>query len=205
MPHLSPQQLVDLVEGRHEGDADGHLRACEACRAQLDELRQMLALTSADRVPEPSPLFFEHLSGRVAEAVRREPQPGTWWQAWAWPWGAVSAVAVVVIAAGLGVLWRPLPGPSPAAVQEADAASAPITTAESADPLAGIDPSWALMEALSDDVVFDEVATSGVIVSPGSADRAMLQLSETERARLLSILREEMTRPAGADPGPDED
>jgi hypothetical protein len=108
-----------------------------------------------------------------------------------------------VIAAGLGVAVRPSPGPSPAAAPVTDSASASLTPFDSADPVAGADASWMLMEMLSDEVAFDEVAGSGALASPGSADRALQQLSRAERAQLMAILRKEMARPVGSDPGPE--
>jgi len=103
--HLSPDALVDLAE-RTANDADvPHLRTCERCRRQLDELRTMMSAAADVDVPEPSPLFWQHFSSRVQEAVSAEGQPGqtrTWswtrgWRAWAVPVGAVAALVLAVV------------------------------------------------------------------------------------------------------------
>ena len=74
--HLSPDAVIDLVEGRGTPDAHRHAEQCEACRVLVDEARAAWALTSGADVPEPSPLFWEHLSRRVAEATAAEPAAG---------------------------------------------------------------------------------------------------------------------------------
>src|SRR5882672_6327580 len=75
MNHLGPDELIDLAEGvRQEIDAP-HLASCAACQHQLTELRVALlafATAPAAEVPEPSPLFWDHFSARVREAVAAE-------------------------------------------------------------------------------------------------------------------------------------
>ena len=61
-------------------------------------------LREAD-VPEPSPLFWEHLSQRVHDAVAAEPVPSRSWAgrinfAWA---GGIVAIAMVVLAVTVSV------------------------------------------------------------------------------------------------------
>src|SRR5262252_163483 len=74
MTHLTADELVDIAEGTRPESAASHLAACAACRAVLAELRAtMSAITDAD-VPEPSPLFWDHLSRRVHEAIEADGQ-----------------------------------------------------------------------------------------------------------------------------------
>ena len=57
--------------------------------------------TLAVDVPEPSPLFWDHLSARVREAVTADAVPARpWFGVGRWSWGlaAVMSVAVLVIA-----------------------------------------------------------------------------------------------------------
>src|SRR6476469_3139983 len=67
--HLNTDELVDIAEGTRTEAAAPHLASCEPCRAQLCELRAMIAAAKDVDVPEPSPLFWDHLSARVSEAV----------------------------------------------------------------------------------------------------------------------------------------
>src|SRR5437762_12868319 len=64
----------------------------------------LLALLRDVDVPEPSPLFWDHLSQRVREAVANEPPPAPGWMNRlnvAWAAGVFGAVAVVVLAVNL--------------------------------------------------------------------------------------------------------
>src|SRR5215470_2449246 len=73
--HLAPEDLVDLAEGARPESTAPHLASCEACRAQLAELRAMMAAAVDADVPEPSPLFWDQLTRRVHDAVEADAQP----------------------------------------------------------------------------------------------------------------------------------
>src|SRR5262245_1608186 len=116
MQHLSGDALVDLVEGLVSEADVPHLASCDRCRDQLAGLRAMRTLAAEKEVvdvPEPSPLFWDHFSARVREAVASEPPPpdGWWRRVWSWPgvMAPESAVAAVVVV--LAVVFRP-PSPS---------------------------------------------------------------------------------------------
>src|SRR5213594_321234 len=67
---------------------------------QLSDEDIIAALRQVD-VPEPSPLFWDHLSQRVREAVANEPPPAPGWMNRlnvAWAAGVFGAVAIVVLA-----------------------------------------------------------------------------------------------------------
>ena len=70
--HLSPDHLIDLAEGTRPESSAPHLESCEACRRQLADMRAMMSAASEVAVPEPSPLFWDHLSERVRQAVALE-------------------------------------------------------------------------------------------------------------------------------------
>jgi hypothetical protein len=200
MTHLSPEQLVDLVEGAAPANQVAHAAVCEACRTQADALREVLRQAASDAVPEPSPLFWEHMAARVGTAVRREPAPGAAWTIWTWRWAPMTAVAVLVLAVGLGTsMWKGLPGGVPVtAGPSASAVPAPAATDEALP--SQDDPSWNLIAVLSADVEFDDATSAELPEVPGLADRALQQLTEPERAELARILREELARPSAADP-----
>ena len=71
--HLQPDELVDLAEGTQAEASRPHLAACEACRRRLADLKAMMSAAVDVGVPEPSPLFWDHFSNRVHDAVAAEP------------------------------------------------------------------------------------------------------------------------------------
>jgi hypothetical protein len=202
MTHLSPEQLVDLVEAAASADQVVHAASCETCRTQADALREVLRQAASDTVPEPSPLFWEHLAARVGAAVRQEPAPRAAWTIWTSRWAPMTAVAVLVLAIGFGTsMWKGLHQGVPVTADppaSEGAVSAPAATDE--DFPSQDDPSWNLLAELSADVVFDDEISAELLEVPGLADRALQQLTEPERAELAKILREELTRPSAADP-----
>src|SRR5258708_31627248 len=70
--HLNADELVDLAEGAQPESSARHLAACPQCRARLDDLRAMMSAVAGVDVPEPSPLFWDHFSQRVHDAVASE-------------------------------------------------------------------------------------------------------------------------------------
>jgi hypothetical protein len=79
MRHLSPELLIDLAEGTRPESSAGHLAECGECRQQLADLREMMAVAVSAEMPEPSPLFWDHLSARVRTAVAEDVEhPASW-------------------------------------------------------------------------------------------------------------------------------
>jgi hypothetical protein len=70
--HVNAEALVDIAEGVRPESSEPHLAGCERCRTQLRELRAMMSEVRGVDVPEPSPLFWDHLSSRVSEAVAND-------------------------------------------------------------------------------------------------------------------------------------
>ena len=111
MRHLTPGDLVDLAEGVRDVRSAPHLAACDVCQRQLADLRAAMAgISSGGDIPEPSPLFWDHLSARVRDGVRNEDapargfHPGSFLSA---PRLAVAAVCcAVVIAIGAAIASR---------------------------------------------------------------------------------------------------
>src|SRR5260221_10675904 len=119
MGHLTTGELVDLAEGLRDDRAMSHLAGCDVCRRQLTDLRAMISVGDLDDlgdVPEPSPLFWDHLSARVRDGMRNERVPGRASFLLFWPRIAVAALAfavVVAVVAGLGSRFV-APGPQTA-------------------------------------------------------------------------------------------
>ena len=108
MSHLSRDERLLALDGALEATRQTHLASCAACRTDVETLGRVLARVRAVDVPEPSPLFWDHLAARVGDAIAREPAPVPergWWS----PRLAWAAAAVVVTAAGAGYLTRSQP------------------------------------------------------------------------------------------------
>ena len=76
MSHLSRDERLLALEGGLEAPRQAHLASCRSCRTDVDALGRVLARVRAVDVPEPSPLFWDHLAARVGDAIAREPAPG---------------------------------------------------------------------------------------------------------------------------------
>src|SRR5215471_4709679 len=110
MAHLKPARLVDLAEGVEAEQSVPHLAECDTCRRALAELRATMAAIETPRgpgsdvVPEPSPLFWDHLSARVHDAVAEEGRPARvrWLDRWLRPRVIApvlaGALALVIVA-----------------------------------------------------------------------------------------------------------
>ena len=201
MTHLSPEQLIDAAEGRGTPTVMTHTGTCEVCRASVDELRETLALAHTDSVPEPSPLFWDHLSARVGAAVRAEAGNHAGRARWIWRWGPVSALAAAVLVVALVVMPRgPRVGAPVAGTGSSFAATESIAT-EPDEPDTVDDASWLLMSDLSQELTADEAGTA-LPSGPGTADQALRHLTDAERAALVDIIRDEIAHRSapGAEP-----
>jgi hypothetical protein len=175
-----------------------HVEACSDCREQAGQLKGALALSRAIDVPEPSPLFWDHFSARVEEAVRTEPRPAPSIWAWLGAHGLTPLVAVValVLAAGAGWLARNARVP-------ADTAPVNIGSIASMSPAAGGDlatvpgddeTAWAVLSAAAADMQIEDARAAGMGVHPGAVDRAVVDLSPAERNELGRLLQSELKR-----------
>ena len=187
MMHLTPEELIDLAEGLRPSSSAAHLAECAQCRHELDELREMMT-TIAVEVPEPSPLFWDHLSARVREAVAAEAvRRRGWFSIARWRWGLVAAVGAAVVAVAAAITTRtPAPAPATTVIVErpvADVGSAPVTE----------DASFMLLGDLAGALDWDAVAEAGITMDVGSADTAMTELTAGERTELQRLLQEAMS------------
>jgi hypothetical protein len=196
MRHLSRDQILSAVEGR--GEQAAHLDNCRACRSRVEELRQVLALaasTATDDVPEPSPLFWNHLSDRVRGAVAAEPAPQP-----ARPYfnigrAASLAGALAIIVIGVAVTMRtaqPASSVVPAPVGLPDVADAGATLPLS--PLLNDDPTWVVMGELASQLNWEDAAEAGLTTGPDAAERAIAQMSEDEQREVVELLQSELRK-----------
>lgn len=189
MSHLSAEVLIDVAEGARPESSEPHLAVCTACRAQLADLREMMATTVAVEAPEPSPLFWDHLSARVREATAAEPAGSTsWWRFGRRPWTFAGAVSVALIIVAVSVTMRMPVG------KGSDAPGIVTPAAMANEGIAAIadDPSLSLLADLADGMDWDEAVDAGMTMEVGAVEDALSELSDAERVELQRLLREAM-------------
>jgi hypothetical protein len=190
MNHLSPSEFVDFVEGTLDAERGSHAERCESCRRSGEELRRVFEASAArGDMPEPSPLFWEHFSARVREAVAQETVSAPGWMAWRPAFVAIAALAIFVTAGSL--IMRPAPVALPSATGVAD-----VTGSE---PVFEIAPdanteAWEVLTAAAADLEWDEAREAGMGVQSAVLDRAVQRLSADELTELGRLLQSELKR-----------
>jgi hypothetical protein len=184
--HLSPAELIDLAESAQPTSANGHLASCERCRRLLADAQATMAAAAKVDVPEPSPLFWDHFSARVREAVAAEGAAGrhAWTDAWSWwrlsaRWsGGAIAIVALAVAVSIGVGHRRTTPPTD-------------TSAISDTGMLADDPSFDLVADLTADADWDaSAADAGLTPHEGAAERAVAQLTDAERRELQRLLEQ---------------
>jgi hypothetical protein len=199
--HLTPDEFVDLLDGRSREIPAGHLAACEACQRQLTELRQAWEAAVSVPAPEPSPLFWDHLSARVRAAVAEESAPRRPWWVMNLGWrsamlAAVGAAAALIIAVNLGgpgtgdvrFSTNSAQATMSVAIQPSMPSAAPSAADAAAASLDDDEP-LALMVDLASEVDWDSV-DDVTLAARGGADRLIVDMSDDERAELQRMLKE---------------
>ena len=183
-PHLTPEQFVDALERPLPAQRQAHLAVCAACSAELAEMRLLMGdVTIAGTVPEPSPLFWDHLSARVREAVDAVTEPLPWWRT---GWRPVAAMVGVLGVVALAVIARPsrvAPVPATASVE--------VSAAERAE-IAESDSFWEMISAVAPSLGFDDARAAGMAPGRAATDAAIESLTPAERQELMRLLRAEM-------------
>jgi hypothetical protein len=191
--HLTPEALVDVAEGMRAERSEPHLAGCDVCRLRVASLRRTMSEVSHAAVPEPSPLFWDHLSARVREAVEAE-RPGAaplaaYRSGW-WSWRVWVPAAGLIVAIALGVTVRDRS-------RSAAASSAAVSDLPALQPLGSADdPSLRLIAVLTTTLDEDEASDAmSMPVHAGAIDEAVIDLSASERQELNRLLAEELARP----------
>jgi hypothetical protein len=208
MKHLTHAERLEAVESPAEHAR--HLDECAACRGEVESLRAVLARAADDRLPEPSPLFWDHFSARVSEAVRSaasSPETASWLARLRRPlttWAVAGAALVLVI---LTVVWRatlhapsPLRGPATIASTAPDAvgrgdvgrgfSAGAVSTVDNLDT----DARWAVVRVAAEDLAWEDVRDAGIAATPGAAEGVALEFTADERSELARLLNREMKR-----------
>jgi len=204
--HLTSEELVDIAEGTRSENSAPHLAGCHVCREQLVDLQSMLSAAKDVDVPEPSPLFWDHLSARVSAAVAMEDDSAYRKGSRFLPdglrvlvdalmsqlGGRAFQASVVLAAAVLLVVLVGGRRPAPA-VTEAPV----VATAEPrVDPWvvpAEEDASLTVVASLTDGQDLETVREAG-LAPRGSAEHAVNQMSDSELRELRRLLNEELAR-----------
>jgi len=207
MKHLSRAEIVDFIEASPLLPAGRarHVSTCNECRAEADALGSMRALATTDEVPEPSPLFWDHFSARVADAIRDEapgrhadaPAGMRWLRAPFATWAAAATMAVLVM---MTVVWRttlhapaPAMGPAMAGTAAGKGTVAPVTDAAASDESdVDADEAWAVVRAAAQDLRWEEAHAAGLSAHPGAAEGLALELTADERSELARLLDKEL-------------
>ncbi|HSC28205.1 MAG TPA: hypothetical protein VLD67_13085 [Vicinamibacterales bacterium] len=192
MTHLRDDEFVDCLDGRLATARAAHLESCPDCRATVDRMREVLEVALTE-LPEPSPLFWDHLSRRVRDGVAREQSvPSTPSLIWSHRWLSACVMAAVLAAGVALVVWRPggvAPAIEPAHVTEATDRSDSTGLPDFLDDI-DADEAWAFVRMAAEDVAREDASESGIAVQPGAAERAILRLSEAERQELARLIEE---------------
>ncbi len=185
MTHLSPDERLDLIESAGAPDHP-HLSTCARCREDVEEGRAALGEARLSEVPEPSPLFWEHLSARVSEGVEDEPAaPRRFRVAWRLLVPTTVGVIAVLFAVWFergAARWPTGPAPAPTA------AAAVETTVGTV----GEDESWSMLGDLAGEFDVDTLSDSLGTSEAAGAEYGVYDLDAHERASLADLLRAEM-------------
>ena len=193
--HVNTDQLVDIAEGTRPESSAPHLAGCEPCRAQLHDLRAMMSAASEVEAPEPSPLFWDHLSARVSGAVALEAAPRRSWlniSAWIRIAMPLAVAAALLLAVTVNVR-APRSDASPSAIEWVPQAA--VSAELLSDAAMEDDASLAMVAGLAAGLDADAAKEAG-LSSVGSADHAVAHMSAGELRELRRLLKDELT-PSG--------
>ena len=182
MKHLSASEFVDLADGTLPAARGAHVAGCGPCREQAEMVRSALAAAREAGVPEPSPLFWEHLSARVRNEIAETPAPRAGW--WRRPLPVLAWSIAAMLLAVLVV--RQLPQRVPPAASQGTSAAVDVQ-ADVAD-----DPAWDLLVSAADGLELEDAHAAGFSVRAATVDSAVQELTPAEREELGRLLQDEL-------------
>jgi len=206
--HLNADELIDLAEGTRPERSAPHLAACDHCRRQLNEIRAIMARVAEVDVPEPSPLFWDHLSQRVHDAVAAEQLPRRAWldvAAWRrlptrWSAVAVAMILIVLVFSSrlLSPTW-PLRRAPALALLPPDAAVADAAPRDDlfSDAFVDEDASLTLVASLTANLDLEAAGEAG-LAQGDSAEHAVTHMNGDDLRELRRLLKEELARSDGS-------
>jgi hypothetical protein len=197
--HLKTEDLVDLAEGTRPESSAPHLAGCASCQRQLSDLRAIVSAVadSGGRdVPEPSALFWDHLSARVQDAVATEGAPRSAWRLmWSWPrmMAPITAMAAAALLLAAGATMRV--GMPSVATDPISIAAVPSGGGDLSNEMLGgdDDPSLILVADLSTTLDSTTAGEAG-LAQDGSADHAVTHMNDVELRELRRLLVEALAK-----------
>jgi predicted anti-sigma-YlaC factor YlaD len=187
MTHLTADQIVEAAEGTVARSVADHLEHCAQCRDHVALMTSVIGdVEGASGVPEPSPLFWDHLSRRVREATDQEavPMAATWWAGLFRPLVAAAAIAGAI---AIFVLVRGQYASAPVQNQSMQAVQTVASDAPADDVAADV------MTAVAGDLSFDELRDANLVPSRAVVDQAVSKLNPDQQRELMRLVREEMS------------
>jgi len=181
--HLTPEEVIDVLDGVGTGEAVAHLHACPTCQAVVDETAgtAALMLREAD-VPEPAPVFWHEMGQRIRLATSELRQPTDEARR---PWRpALWAPALGVLAAALVIAI--VTGPAGRGRWKEDS-SVPV---DRQTPIAESDSPWDAVGDLASGLTEEDVR----LVVGGAPDDMVYNLTAAERAAFVRLLEAEAGR-----------
>jgi len=194
MRHLSVEEFVDAVEGVLPERRAAHVEGCAHCREHVAAARAALvSLRDAD-MPEPSPLYWQHLSARIHDSVANDRIDSGWRVALAGLFGgrdlvpAVSSALLIVVVLAGGVLMR---GRGTTVLAPAPSVA---TTGSDVSVANGIEDSevWQVLTSAASDMPLDDAHAAGMAVQAGAIDGAVQRMSPDELNELGRLLQSEL-------------
>ena len=189
MTHLTPEEFVDAAEGLLSPGRLQHLERCGTCRREVSALSALMGEAAGSPCPEPSPLFWEHLSARVRQAVRAEAAPTVPWGLSRLRWPALvplGVLAALVVASVATMPHRSRP--------DAPLASVSSGSAERELEIEADDRDWSVLADLVGPLDWETAAAAGLALTPGDAELVVHELSAEERQELSRLITDELTR-----------
>ena len=205
MSHLTPADVVDAVDGVLTGSRAAHLESCARCRAEAAAAHAAIVATRRADVPEPSPLYWQHLSARIREQVANERiAPASWTDAWSPLWSAfpgvrglvpvASALALVIaVVGGAGLLTRHARLAAPTSSVAMAGTTAAATSTETLQP-SDENEVWQVLSSAASDMPIEDAHAAGMVVQAGAIDRAVQGMTPDELNELGRLLLSEMGR-----------
>jgi hypothetical protein len=173
-----------------------HLAACSECQALAADVRSAWDAAAEMSVPEPSPLYWQHLAARVREQVAGETVVPAWR---ATPWReylglrnlmpVASALVLVAAVIGTGLLTR-----HARVDMRGDAGTAAALANE-----AVFEPDdsevWDALTSAAADAPIDDAHDAAFAVSSSAVDHAVQRMTPEELSELSRLLQTELRGP----------
>jgi hypothetical protein len=195
MEHLDRDAVLSWVEGDRDPAVVAHLAECSRCRDEAAALHVVLRDVARVQVPEPSPLFWDHLSRRVRERIDAGEAPPVSWldraREWRWRGALVRLAPVAAVAVAIVAGWPALHRVATDRSQPAIAAMPSLTSGMAVDD-------WETVVELVQAYQDEQTAEAGedvlpeALLVPGAAERAAAELTAEEASELVRLLELEV-------------